>query len=548
MKIFLPILLFAGSAMADVCSVERAPFCPTSGVRILDETYPVQAFVISQSPYAGSESGKALPRKAIIEFMRAYNFKPDSVPNILFPTQSNNIESFHSELINDLVAVGVSRSKAKALVKNVRNVEAPAFTWQQDYFESAFTPSTGRPQVQFSEVYARRGSILRMGVQGFADSGACQITAGPELRTSIPEENESQESLARDQIELGTLPTNKGEYGGNMEGLPGGLCLVGNNMTTRFATQICGPAENIVRAEVNWLQVGHVDEILKVVPDKRNISGRPAECAFTIFIADTVLGLSLLKAPGALNQPTLVRPDDSVKSNPYGADYQVFQRSFIDPPAMKLLCPIVNEDKVPASPGSGKGGSVIEASLNFLISPAMAQTKDPNLNCSQNFGRVTNVRFTEAIDRLPDLVQFNAKIQESLLRSRKTIYDAVLKRLPQCRPFFLNESDLFTAVPNYFSPPIPQSAGAHLLNGKLRDPGAMAQSLFPNPTNSVLANATLMYPGPGPDSYRQYLDRVTRNLNLSAVHLDTWDYAHAGRGNLHCSSHSLPYCRPAGAK
>ena len=45
-------------------------------------------------------------------------------------------------------------------------------------------------------------------------------------------------------------------------------------------------------------------------------------------------------------------------------------------------------------------------------------------------------------------------------------------------------------------------------------------------------------------AYNDYLknEMEKRGINYSSVR--TWDYAHLGQGNLHCSSHTIPYCRP----
>ena len=569
MKIVLSALvLLSLPAWSDVCDVSSSPLCPTSGVRILDDTYPTQSFVISQQAFADSQPGRDTPRRTMLELMRAYNFSPANVPNIIYPASLDQFNELKPALIAELVASGQTEANATILVNRIRHVDTPGYTWQQDYFEATFNPATGQPRINYSETYAQRdvneGATTQQSFAGIAATNLCGLEAGPQLNTSIQTAAQrlidptAGTRLLNDTEALGTPPTENAEYGGNIEGLPGGLCLVGNNMTERFANQICGPSSNIVRAEVNWLSVGHVDEIFKVVPDRRQIPGRPAECAFNIFSADVNLGLSLLKNAGALNQATLQRTLDPRMTTGFSgiANDPDFFRSVSNPPVMRILCPIVNEPvttPTTPAPGGGRGGKVEQALINlFWIgvahaqeTPALSERDQSALRCAQRAGDVTNRQFTAAVEKLPDLVTYNTRIQESLERSRRVIYDAIMARLPQCRPYFRTMDDMFTKVPNYFSPGSPQQAGAALINGQLRDPGANANSFFPNPTNSVMANNTLLYPGPVPAAYREYLDARTRALGLTPTHLDTWDYAHTGSGNIHCSSHSIPSCRPA---
>lgn len=568
MKIALSLLVAVSfPALADVCNNSSAPACPTSGVRILDDTYPTQSFVISTQGFAASTESRALPRRAMLELMRAYNFNPETTPNIIFPARQTDLDELKPLLIAELVANGQTQANATALVNSrLRLADAEPYTWQQDYFEATFDPRTGQSQVNYSQIYGERDRLERMSTRpsfnSIASTNVCGLTAGPELVSGVGSPLQHLldpghgARLLSDQAALGTTPTENAEFGGNMEGLPGGLCLVGNNMTERFATQVCGSAANIVRAEVNWLAVGHVDEVFKVLPDRREIPGRPRECAFNIFSADTELGMSLLKNAGALNQATLQRRVDARMTEGFAgmASNEDFQRSVTNPPAMRIICPLLapatpTAPVTPTSRGSRVRGAFIKlffADNAHAVDIDLSEADQNALRCARRSGEVTNSQFAASVEALPDLVTFNRRIQESLVRSRTQMYNAILARLPQCRPYFRTQDDMFTKVPNYFSPDVPQLAGANLLNGQLRDPGANANSFFPNPTNGVIANNTMMYPGPVPQAYREYLDTRTRALGLTPAHLDTWDYAHTGSGNIHCSTHSIPYCRPAG--
>ena len=570
--------MLAGAAVADVCRNSSAPACPSTGVKILDDTYPVQTFVISQAGTTPSPRGRTLPRATMLEVMRAYNFNPASVPNIVYPASRADFEQLRPLLIQDIVRSGKTTEEATRLVdERVRLAEAPTWTWQQDYFEATFDPATGQPRINYSEIYGQRdieeGAGTRDAFNAIAAAGVCSLTAGPELKSSyLPMFTAgNKEAVTR---EMGTTPTESAEFGGNMEGLPGGLCLVGDNMTDAFAEQICGSRDNMVKIEANWLSVGHVDEIMKVLPDRRSVPGRPPECAFTIMSADTELGLSLLAEPGALNQSVLqldLDPEFKNATSPGGLAYNdIYRGSFQATPSTKILCRIVNEEgrNNPAAP-AGKSGTVIEAFVRFLVPEASAQGRTRTTptaeqvqtaasdkqsaadlkayNCINNYDEVKNSEFVAHIRRNEGLVAYNRAIQEAMVRSRQKIYDKILAKLPQCRPFFSSVDQMFTKVPNYFSPAEPDEAGTHVKNGRIGY-GASAISFFPNPTNSLIMNNTVIFPSPVPAAYSDYLNRSTRALGLTPSQVDTWDYAHTGQGNIHCSSHSIPYCRPAGAR
>ncbi len=566
MKFLWPlIILLPTICFAESCPSGNAPACPSTGVRILDDTYPVQSFVISQQPSTNSDAGQALPRRTMLEVMRAYNFSPNTTPNIIYPARREDFDYLKPLLIQDLVRAGRSQPEATNLIdQKLRFVEAKPWTWQQDYFEATFDPATGNPRINYSQIYDKRDrssttALTRKSFASIAGANICGLQSGQELSSSVLRlrETGTVEKVART---MGTTPTIGGEFGGNMEGLPGGLCLVGDNMTDEFAMQVCGPRENMVKIEVNWLGIGHVDEIMKVIPDRRQIAGRPPECGFSIMSADTELGLNLLAAPGALNQSVLQLNlnSDASSSLPEGTSgSRAFQKTMMANPSTKLICRILNERNNGVNPGTSQPGSVIEACVEFLIPSARAQTPPSSeasrqadqqaFNCLNNHGEVKNREFVEKIRSNSGLLRYNTAIQDSLIRSRQKIYDSILGRLPQCRPFFRTVDEMFTKVPNFFGPTDPDEAGTHVRSGRIGF-GASASSFFPNPTNGLMMNNSVIFPGPGPAAYKDYLNSSIRALGLTPAHVDTWDYAHSAQGNLHCASHSIPYCRPAGAR
>ena len=137
-----------------------------------------------------------------------------------------------------------------------------------------------------------------------------------------------------------------------------------------------------------------------------------------------------------------------------------------------------------------------------------------------------------------DFSLINKLIQEKMNKNKDEIKAKMSKRLPQCKNVkFVDVPDLFYGY------------GLVEINGKkeLPEPGN-GRSLFPNPTNSVLANKTMIVSQAPNAAFNSSVKEALTNQGLKTNFVNTWNYAHAGDGNMHCSSHSLTYCKPRGQK
>ena len=139
--------------------------------------------------------------------------------------------------------------------------------------QAFINPSTGKVVLREVENYKRHGTAFSDLSKAIA---GCGFEVGPALET--------QRIVS-------------GNGGGNIETLPFGICLLGddhfkNHLDWRaYATQICQPGlSNSVKVPTYWLTVGHTDEILKVVRNK----SKPAPCDFSIAIASPRVAMELL--------------------------------------------------------------------------------------------------------------------------------------------------------------------------------------------------------------------------------------------------------------
>jgi hypothetical protein len=494
----------------------KAPPCPTSGSTLLDDTYPVAAYTVSIAPFRKSPAGYRVTNDFIINVLQGHDFAPGG-PKIFVPADQESFKELEKQLTESIQKSG---GKIPAgILENVVRVDAPAYTWQQDYFESFVDLKTGRPVLREVQSYDSVEKSAFVELSSAMSSSDCGISEGKVLTSHHDKE---------------TRPK-KGEMGGNIEALPGGLCLIGDNQAPEFANQFCGSEENQVVIDVGWLKTSHVDEIVKVIPTNR--PGVPAECNFSLMFASPAKALELMGEPRIANHPFFA--PENLAPNMSQEELEEFRASRSESLVGGRICLLLNRYIEPhrSSPSSvPAGGKAHQARIDWLglfISSAHASASSCEVET------ITNREFLKAIKESPYYL-YNQKVQESMDQTKAKVVEKILERLPHCRPH-LNVLD----VPNLFH-------GKMVINEdgskELPKAGGDGAAFNPNPTNSVVANKSLIFSDPQNPVFRDYLSTQMRQLGLKASYIDTWDYAHLGGGNLHCSSHSIPYCAPVAGR
>jgi hypothetical protein len=510
------------------CRTSNAPSCPTTGSTLLNDTFPAAAHVISIAPFAPTETSRQLPASFVLAVLESYNFQ-QTAPPILIPSDRTSYEQLMTNL-RARIAASNGRIPPSILNK-VIFANSANYTWQQDYFESFFNPRTGRPVLRRIGSYNGSDESTASSLAAAGSHISCAVSEGPGLASFLEEAPRAGRSFGN------------GEMGGNIEGLPGGLCLIGNNQSTGFAQQFCGSPENIVQINTSWLVVGHVDELVKVVPAR--YPGAPSSCNFSIMLASPSKALELLSTPSSLNQPFL--SSTSLNASSSSAQRNAFRRSRTLGGSGEVICNLFWEYINPSRPAVQDSSAAPGGAQAFfqrlslsIIDSALASVGPVDASrvaaCESNIDSITNLEFRNAFNHSPALVEYNRLVQENMDSIEREILDRIFTRLPQCRRFVkvIKVPNLFYghAMENHdgsFSLPIQGNGG----------------SLLPNPTNSVIASNTILYSDPQNTNFRDYLQRESSSLGLRSSFLDTWDYAHLGQGNLHCSSHTIPYCNPA---
>lgn len=537
-KLLFALLLITTKTEALVCPPkDSAPLCPQNGITLLDETYPTQSFLISNLPYIPSKEAKGMTQNFVNKIIKNYDY--ENVPQILMALKTpEEFTAFKNATKEDLINKKVSEDKIEKIMAQLTHVAVPNYNWQQDWFESFIDIKTGAPVIKSMESYARVPANAGDKIE--KAGSACNIKTG--------------EWLKDDYINIDDDPrtANKsfgsGEMGGNIEGAPGGFCMIGDNVGKNLAKQICKDKDNIIQLQTSWLSVGHVDELFKIIPTQFN-DGRPRECEFSLMSASPKKALELMK------NPTLGQTSFTDFSNPDADPLEMrSSRSNINNAGNFYLCQYIEEavrnrpKPLQISPAVksvlikilfNNQAIASEASMQEFLETIINDDKKLaafNASCAQNFDKITNLELQAVMLTDTNFLTLNSAVDESIQNDRELIKNKILSRLPQCKEWY-NELE----VPNLFYGDLPIKNK----EGKLELPRpGIANSFLPNPTNSVLMNKTITFPDTGNKLFNSYLSEEIAKKKMKSDFISTWDYAHLAQGNIHCASHSIPHCRP----
>ncbi|MBP9680775.1 MAG: hypothetical protein KBD76_05185 [Bacteriovorax sp.] len=532
------LLLCVLDSQALVCPDHgQAPLCPNSGTTLLDDTYPTQAFVISSNTLKNSPQSAKVTSQYIGKIAKSYSY--EKLPQVLVTVQTKSeFDQIIKELKDVFEKAGLKPDQIDSILKQVTHVEAPSYTWQQDYFESFIDLKTGAPVLREFESYlSEKAPQLSSNVQKMENAAiGCQLKKGIKFPSLLTDNS------------VANFPPGEsfgsGEMGGNTEGAPGGLCLKGDNQSNVLAEDYCGNKENVITLQTSWLNVGHVDEIFKIIPSQFS-DGRPKECQFSLMAASPKKALELMesgvnKSNAFLSLPSKLTPEELElsKKNPRSwSRYRTFGTRDI---CKAIFAGLRDGSYVPLKKNLYKNKLNKSVFLDFFMSKAYARAEiegdlPEDFKCDDYIDEIPNEFMSDLMKRDETLKKLNQAIQESIDKDKQKIKQKILSRLPQCLPYFdiLDVPDLF-----YGSAPIEK-------NGQLELPRPSdINSFLPNPTNSVVMNRSLLVSESGNNVFDYYLEEQLKKRKITMEKIDTWDYAHRGYGNIHCSSHSIPYCKP----
>jgi hypothetical protein len=511
------ILLQLGmaQAMAETCapglnlSNENFPECPKSNyLSLVPENYPLGAVVVSDTGMMGRD-----PEFTVDLVTKILAGAGKDTPLILLPVEPSTVEKIRDK-IDSMQVSAETKEKWKA---SLRAVQTPSFLWQQDYMQAFVNPQTGK--------------VVLREIDGYTEQDKFKAALGAVDKIA---------AVTKDcGVEKGDELTNKiifsGVMGGNIETLPGGVCLLGTDGFPKnsgefqmYFNQLCPDPSAKIGVPTSWLTVGHTDEVLKVIRNKQ----RSAPCDFSIAVASPRLALDLLaKKPGDKFFNFRTRDSNQRKSLvseriESSAALSKLCRSFYKLNSVRREIPSIQRKPI-------KGVSFFNI---FEITAAFAGLPQMNAEYGQPLDAtcagMTNGQALRALREDAELWDYNLLVQKEMDKLKASVSWQMKQKFPNCEPDLLDVPDLF--------------AGGSVVRKRqsMELPRGSGDSLLPNPTNALSANETLISPEPGNDVFRSYLEEQYTARGLKAEFVDTFDYAHIGSGNLHCSTNTIHLCRP----
>jgi hypothetical protein len=235
---------------------ENSPPCPAGqGNIILPRYYPIHTIFMG---YEESISATGLYGSIL---NRAFSEKPKLKVVVMVPKQkieqaNSEFETYISPQNKDFLELVATPSETTL--------------WAQDYFEIATNKKTG--------------------ISSFVDLMHNNLH-GEHIPTTLA--LACNKNLIRQSDEnYNNLKDPTGNFGGNIESLNENLVAVGNNMSSPqkkiLKTEL---QQKLVEIDVAWLYIGHVDEVISLIPKKNKSSS----CPFDIMYTSPDLALSILQ-------------------------------------------------------------------------------------------------------------------------------------------------------------------------------------------------------------------------------------------------------------
>lgn len=519
---FVVSFLISGSLWAEcpALDISKTPRCPKTGVLKLDNTFPSTSYVVGDDVVwrfkdDHSKIYAANTTLAIIEAQSKIR------ANIFLPVDQETYRYVREKVEKELKGRISSRELEQTLSRLIFvQKEKDVDPWMQDSMVSLIDPKTGNIIVRPTNNKAVQT------VRGIVETASNQCS----------------------KVTLGTpFPSNylntpfKGEAygGGNIEGLPGGLCMHGNNQTdSEFIKSYCGnDKSNEVIIDTSWLSVGHVDEIISIVPNSK----KRFPCNFAINTASPQLAMELLEKNKddlffELADKSINLADIQDDREGYGqfAELCELRKKELNP----TTCPCTTIANRPPALG---------AEILLALEKEIQDKKIKRKGAYLPFGEVCESIYLQTLTNRSALNIFrnnerlrslNALAQHKMDENKKILREAIQKKLPQCNVEFIDVPNLFTGA-----------AATKTKDGKWQlNEGSLgierAKSLLPNPTNGLMVEETVLVPEPQNKAFKTYLSSAWLKHGVRSSFVDTLLAGHIGVGNLHCLTNSFRTCRP----
>lgn len=397
----------------------------------------------------------------------------------------------------------------------------PATLWQQDYFK-AVIDEQGRPTLRYLEFYGR-------GTEKFVEPLFKKINETCPIIQVGADVEEPRKKVRRGDWQ-------SPYYGGNDFGGPLGTCVYGSNQDPEFAKQYCPDLAKHIQVPTDWLMVGHVDEIVNIVPKP----GGKAPCDFAIVLSSPAEAVKVLEA--APNEKFLefyFGEGRAERGNPESP----FLEGRMNSMQVRYICDALLEH--PAEfPEGFRPLKNHEGGWRWI--PEAWAGEDPVADAYQRrFESCLEMKNRDVLALLKKNEEFSLTQQLVQKQMDKTL-EILKAKLPGCPLDVRHVPDLFfgghlVQKNDPIDPAKPPIEQYELPKGEL-------SSLLPNSANAEVIGKSVLAPHPQNKAFVEKLKATYNDLGLTPSFIDTFDAAHVGVGNLHCSMQAIRWCRPEGSR
>lgn len=476
------------------------PLCPPQGATLLPDSYPAMAVTVSDD-----SGGSRFVKDVVTKILKAQSDKP---PQFFLQVTDG---TFY-EVEQAVRALPASPEVKKQWLSSLTQVAGTPWVWQQDFYQSYVNPKTGMPVPRELGTYLLREDL-----------------SGRSVYRDYQAEIESECGIAPGSPVPAAETAFNGYSGGNIEGGPAGLCFLGRDSLeatehARYAKQVCGNAE-VLAVPTDFLLVGHSDEVVSTWRTG------PGPCDFVVGVASPKAAYDVLNRDGGEPAFAAITKDSSLDEM-----YSVVPLEICDRLAeLRHKAKPAPQPKGPA-PALPEGGWLRKLLLPDAyagFSPdsdseaeAAAQIEEERKQTAE-CGTMNNRELAESVRQHAELGPLNEKVERDMQAFKARLIESWRRKTPQCTPKVIDLPALFT--------------GRWIKQGGLAEEG---RSLFPNAANIQQFGRTILAPDPGNSALKKDFANRVAAAGLSADFIDT-RFAHEIGGNLHCTTNTLRYCRPA---
>lgn len=455
---------------------QTIPKCPSGETFALPNTYPAMAHFISDSGVFASDHSSDIT----YEFVKnVFQSAGERTPLVFFPSTNQSFENLSARLAHYGNSTWMSHLVHVPMFPDGSNSTTVGFTffWLQDLLIPFFDPIQSKSWIRPIASYLDAGSrefVTRLAE--VAHQTCDRIGAG----LFFPDDGQAQMFQARQFSDWMS--------GGNFTMLPGEICLHGNGPEWEsYSKYYCKDQNHEIIASTSWLYVGHLDEIVSVIPNP----SLPAPCHFSILMASPSRAIELLRT-----QPSGIFLNET---------YRNFRQSEGGRKSYFDFVPFYNQV------------SQINGPSHVLL----------------------NSEFLDLFSRSYSLFYLNSLAQQKMDQLKEKIVSKISEILPECK----NHIDVIDVPDLFFSPRY--SIQQNELDWKgltENDSRWLAQSIFPPMVNGVVSENTVILPDPHQPIFSEYLEKELRKRQVRVSFMNTLDL-HEYDGNLHCFSNTLRVCR-----